>query len=126
MKNILNKSLIFIIIIFVLVNSFTALCYAEDNANFEFSTIESSTAKDSVKKPFEKAIGTVLDVIRVVGTGVSLIIIMYIGIKYLMAAPGERADMKKSSIQFVIGAAIVFGSSNLFATLVKTIQGIVE
>ena len=33
--------------------------------------------------------------------------------KYMMAAPGDKADIKKSAITFVIGAIVVFGAIQL-------------
>lgn len=120
MKELLLKSLICVVLAVIVVNFFTAISYAD---NFDIAGYN-ATAGSSIKDPFQKGIGAVVDVIRIVGTGVAIIIISYIGMKYMMAAPGERADMKKSSIQFVVGAIIVFGSANILAAIVTFATGL--
>jgi type IV secretory pathway VirB2 component (pilin) len=84
--------------------------------NFELDGFE-QTADSSIKTPVTDVVSAVLSVIRIVGTGVAIIIIAVIAMKYMLAAPGERADFKKGAIQYVIGAIIVFGASNILTIL---------
>ena len=69
---------------------------------------------------------TIINVIRVVGTGIALIMLTYVGIKYMSAAPSEKADFKKSATAYVVGAIVLFGASNIisiianFATNINT------
>ena len=51
--------------------------------------------------------------------------ISVVAMKYLMAAPGDRADMKKASIQYVVGAVIVFGAANILTILVNAFTNMV-
>ena len=128
MKELLFKGLMCIILAFIIINFVSTICLAYNTENnFKFDDFEkTSTDSGDIKKPFEKAIGITLVAIRIIGIGVAFVIISVVGIKYMSAAPGERADMKKSSIQYVIGAVILFGASNILTTLAESITKIVE
>lgn len=52
---------------------------------------------------------TVITSIRVVGICVAIVMLLTVAMKYMVAAPGEKADIKKSSIQYVVGAIVLFG-----------------
>ena len=80
----------------------------------EFDNADAGSAGTSVSN----VVGAAVAIMRIVGAGVAIIMIIAVAIKYMSAAPGERADFKKSSLQFIIGALIVFGSSNILATIV--------
>ena len=67
----------------------------------------------NVSKNVQSVMGTAINVIRIVGTGISLIMLTYIAIKYMSAAPNEQADFKKSATGFIVGAVILFASSNI-------------
>lgn len=40
--------------------------------------------------------------------------LIYVGIKYTMASANEKADLKNSSIKYVIGAIIILAASGVF------------
>ena len=43
----------------------------------------------------------------------------YIAIKYMWAAPEDRADFKKSAGYFVLGAVMVFAVSQIFTIIAE-------
>lgn len=51
------------------------------------------------------------------GYAIAVGMLLYIGIKYMMASANEKADLKKGSISYVIGAIIVVAASTLFGIL---------
>ncbi len=63
-------------------------------------------------------IGTILDVTRLVGIGIAVIMLSYIGIKFMLASPSERANIKQYSMNFIIGAFILIGGVG-FLTIIK-------
>lgn len=65
-----------------------------------------------------KIISAVLSVVRTAGAAVAIIILMTIAAKYIMASAGDRADIKKYAVNYVIGAIILFGASGILG-LVK-------
>ena len=61
----------------------------------------------------KKVMATVIAVIRTVGTGIAIIMITYVAIKYMTAAPQEKADFKKSAVALVVGAIVLFAGTNI-------------
>lgn len=55
-----------------------------------------------------KVINIVIGIIQVAGTGISLIVISLLGIKYLLASPSEKADVKKNIMPILIGCVLLF------------------
>ncbi len=71
-------------------------------------------ARDSARE----ILGMILDIARTIGIGIALIILTYIGIKFMLASPNERANIKQYSTNFVIGAFILVGGAGVL-TVVK-------
>lgn len=58
-------------------------------------------------------VGTILGWIRAIGTVLSVVILIIIGIKYLFGSVEEKADYKKSLIPYIVGAAILFTGTTI-------------
>lgn len=56
---------------------------------------------------------TVLGGIQFVGYAFAIGMLIYIGIKYMMSSANEKADLKKGSINYVIGAILVAAASTI-------------
>lgn len=75
------------------------------------STINAGDAGSNVAK----AINDVIGLLQVTGTGISVIVVTMLGIKYLIASPSEKADTKKMIMPILIGCILLFGAVNLVA-----------
>ncbi|MBQ3414158.1 MAG: hypothetical protein IJH39_02170 [Clostridia bacterium] len=53
----------------------------------------------------------VLGILQVVAVGVAVIMLIVLAIKYISASPEGKADIKKTAVQYVIGAFLLFGSA---------------
>ena len=62
-------------------------------------------------------LGGILGVVSVIGYTFAIGMLLYVGIKYVMASANEKADLKKGSISYVIGAVIIFGASAIIGIL---------
>ena len=102
-----------IIMIFaIMVSTF----YTLSNANFgTFSANTSDLGAGATL--LNNGAGTVISIIRIIGVGVALIVILVLAMKYMIAAPSDRADVKKSAIPYLIGAVIFFGASQFLSLL---------
>jgi len=56
---------------------------------------------------------TVVWIIRVVGTSISGIMLLIIGIKYIMGSVEEKAEYKQTMWPYIVGAFLLFGGSTL-------------
>lgn len=71
----------------------------------------------------EKILINILAVIRTVGMFIAVGILMVIACKYIVASAGDRADIKKYAISYIIGAIILFATSGIAQILQKLIEG---
>jgi hypothetical protein len=113
--NIYVKKIAKVLIIFIILISTIYTISNADNFGTDFSADTSKLGKG--KDLLETGGATVVSFIRVLGAGISIIIILVLAMKYMMAAPGDRADVKRSMIPFVIGAFIFFGASQILSLL---------
>ena len=79
-----------------------------------------SGAKDfgGADAPIKSILSAVLAVIRNIGVGIAIIMLMFIGCKYMLASASERADIKKYAINYVIGAVVMFAAATV-VTIIK-------
>ena len=66
---------------------------------------------------FDNIIGKILGFLQMIGYAFAVGMLLYLGIKYMMASANEKADLKKGSINYVIGAIIVVAASTLFGII---------
>lgn len=61
--------------------------------------------------------GVVLGVIQAVAIAAAVIMLIVLAIKYVTAAPTEKADVKKSAAIYVLGAVLLFGASGILGII---------
>ncbi len=66
-----------------------------------------------------KISGQVIGIIYVVAMIVSVGMLVIIGIKYMMAAPDQKASLKARAVPYLIGAALIFGAANILRFIEK-------
>ena len=66
---------------------------------------------------FQGFIGTLINIIQVVGMGVAVIMLVVMAIKYVSAAPSEKAELKKSIMIYVVGAVVLFAASGILQVI---------
>lgn len=49
----------------------------------------------------------IVGIVQVVGMAAAVIMLIVLAIKYVSAAPGEKADIKKSAVIYIIGAVLL-------------------
>lgn len=127
MKKILKISLTLIIVLSVL------FCVLQITSNASYSEKMSTLIGESENyaddtgtvNKVNSVTGTVITAIRVIGICVAVVMLLTIAMKYMTAAPGDKADIKKSAIQYVVGAIVLFGVVGIlgiiskFATVIK-------
>lgn len=114
MKNkIIKISIVLISLLFILFITNVEATGMIDNIQ---GSIDMNTqAANSVTNFGKNLIGA----IQVVGVGVAVIMLLYIAIKYLMAAPSEKADFKKTAVNYAIGAVVLFAAMAILELVQK-------
>lgn len=59
----------------------------------------------------------IIGIVQVIGTGIAVIMLIVLAIKYLIAAPSEKADIKKGALIYVVAAVILFAAVNILAVI---------
>ena len=54
---------------------------------------------------------TILSIFQAVGTIIAVIMLVWLGIKYIMASPEGKAEIKKQAFAYILGALLLFGAS---------------
>lgn len=89
--------------------------FADDLTDPGRFTPESSDATNKV----DNVMNLVLGVVQVIAAGVAVIMLIVLAIKYISASPEGKADIKKSAVQYIVGAILLFGASGILG-LVRT------
>lgn len=64
-------------------------------------------------------VGAILNVTRIIAVGIAIIMLVVLSMKYMMAAPGDRADIKKHAVVYIVGAIVLFGASGILGIIQK-------
>lgn len=70
-----------------------------------------------ISQTAQDVMGTIIIVIRIVGVGIAIIMTTYVAIKYMSAAPNEKAEFKKSATGLIVGAVVLFATSGILGIL---------
>ncbi len=115
-----------IIIICISINLFYYEIYA-------VPTIDSSTVMTTIIDPDDykpgsednannadklKDIGnTIIGFLQIIGSILSVVVLVVLGIKYMMGSAEEKAEYKKTLTPYVIGAVMVFAITNILSII---------
>lgn len=110
-KTILLLGLILIISVF----AFIPKTYATDVTSIISSMNGTSDLSQVDGNKISSTINNVIGLIQVAGTGISVVVVTMLGIKYILASPSEKADVKKQIAPILIGCVLLFGAVNLVA-----------
>ena len=69
---------------------------------------------------------TVIGLLQIAGTGIALIVVTMLGIKYILASPSEKADVKKQIAPILIGCILLFGAVNLMSAVYEFSQNVLK
>lgn len=62
-------------------------------------------------------IGAIISIVQVVGMGVAIIMLIVMAIKYISAAPSEKAEIKKGMTIYIVGAIVLFAASGILGII---------
>lgn len=110
------KYLISLLIVLTLFLLMSQIVSAEVTSSF------SGVTNFEGKPAFQRILSTILAIVRTVGVTVAIIILIVIGCKYMVASAGDRADIKKSSVNYFVGALILFGASGILSVVKSAVD----
>ena len=98
-------TLIFILFSFVVCRN---IALADINLSDKI-TPKDNGATDS----FKVAMNIIVFIAQLIATGVAVIMLVALGIKYMVSSVNEKAEIKKHAVVYIVGAIIAFGSTGI-------------
>ena len=105
-----SKKLIIFSIIFSLMLCLTGATFAVNPADFSGTDSDISGTMGNLSN-------IILRVVQVIGTAVAVIMLIVLAIKYISAAPGDKAEIKKHAVVYVVGAVILFAATGILGLI---------
>lgn len=69
--------------------------------------------------------GYAIFVIQIIAFAAAVILLMFLGMKFLTASPEGKAEIKKSAVIYIVGAILLFASTGILE-IVKKLAGSVQ
>ncbi len=115
------KKMNLIIIALLIFVTIISVCTIEVNADYNFSSkissIDSKTDSSSATTSAQNVVGAALQVARIVAVGIALIMLAVLAMKYMSSAPGDKAEIKKYAVVYVVGAVVLFAASAILGII---------
>lgn len=123
-----KKLLINIMVIFIILfNLFIPNAYAgplQDIMNRAEGFVKNGENRGNVinNDALKEGSNTLYNVLLVIGIAVAFIWGIVLGIQFVTGSLGEKADVKKNLIVYVIGCIIIFGAFGIWRLLLQLLQ----
>ena len=101
-----------------------------ENSSFAFDMMETineqagKSGATNVTDPISNIAGSVITIARVICAAVAVSMLAILGMKYMTAAPSEKADIKKHAVVYIVGAVVMFACTGILGIIQKFAAGI--
>ena len=114
-----TKKIVCIFILIFIIITLRNRCMAEWGNRMINTITEEHEDLTNTSNRVTKVLGNMAVVTRIVGVTIGMVMLMAIGMKYMAAAPGEQADLKKALIPYVVGAILIFATTGIISIIIK-------
>lgn len=115
----IKKVIISFIAILLILSSSMYIYSLATNSPTDISRFNGTDTNTKAAEVTRNAGGVIISIIRIVSVTIALVMLLVIAMKYMVSAPGDRADIKKHAIAYVVGAIILFGVTGILSILVN-------
>lgn len=130
MKKAKRKAIVLILLLLITFSIINILpiAYADYMGQMENQLKNSTSYSEDPTETSQKATGlltTIATTVKVVAVGIAIIMLLALAMKYMAAAPGEKAEIKKSAVVYIVGAVVLFAVTGIltiiqkFSTIIK-------
>lgn len=111
-----------LILLIILAISFICNMHISSQAAFIdeglITTTYNSNGKDqTAKQRVSDVLAVIITIVRIAGVCVAIVMLLAVAMKYMTAAAGEKAEIKKSAVQYVVGAVVLFGAVGILGVI---------
>lgn len=93
------------------------MCLFNCTYSFELNQLNGGGGNNT--EAIEEAGNGILSIVSLVGSAISIIAIIALGIKYMLGSVEEKATYKKTLLPYFIGAIFVFGATTVSGIVYK-------
>ncbi len=123
------KIIAFLLIAMLVFASLTPIVFAAGTtvtaSDIDASSWDDASDSSGAASSIQKIIGSIITIVQVIGTGVAIIMLIVLAIKYISAAPSDKAEIKKHAVVYVVGAIVLFAASGILG-IVKNFAGNIQ
>lgn len=116
----MRKKICILLVILIIFSSliYVSNCYAADSIVTKLNMSNITKVDQSANaNGLLASINGVIGLLQLVGSGIAIIVVTILGIKYILASPSDKADVKKSIMPILIGCILLFGGVNIVAMI---------
>jgi type IV secretory pathway VirB2 component (pilin) len=114
------KNIIIISILLIIVFSIPITCQASDVID-ELGDLDQYGKVQGSYDVFRNKVGVFLGFFQMLGSIVSVICLIVMGVKYMMGSVEEKAEYKKTLFPYILGAFMVFATVNLLQVVYEVV-----
>ena len=81
-------------------------------------SMKGATESADTSSGIASTINDVIGLLQIAGTGIALIVMTMLGIKYMLASPSDKADVKKQIMPILIGCVLLFGAVMIVTAMI--------
>lgn len=78
---------------------------------------ENATGNDKANAAAQNVAGAFAVVVKIAGVGIAMVMLIVLAMKYMLAAPGDKAEIKKHAVVYVVGAVILFAATQIIGII---------
>lgn len=115
----MKKTIKLLLICILVIITIQSIVLADNSidTDFELGTTSGIHENDDI-------IGNIVGKLQVIGSVLSVIALCVIGIRYMLSSLEEKAEMKGVIIYYVIGAVLIFATSNILSVVYNAINSV--
>ncbi len=129
MRNILKKSILILFLIMLISSitvNFLSVSHASSYVDLMGDEINKErTDNTETSGSVSNIITTIVVAVKLIAVAVAIIMLLAVAMKYMVSAPGEKAEIKKSAVVYIVGAIILFAVSGIL-TLIQQFSGAIS
>ena len=124
MKRIITRFIIIllVVLIFLAIFNLDSLAVNLDSVTEAMQNVTQFNQED-VNSNAAKTLNSGIGIIQYAGSGIAIIAVSILGIKYVLASPSDKAEVKKEIFPMLIGAILLFGAVNVVSLIIKFTNG---
>ena len=116
----MRKKIVLSLIILLMMCVISATCvYANQSEGVDaiIDSMKEASTPDGTDSGIAGSINDVIGMLQIAGTGIALVVVTMLGIKYMLAAPSEKANVKQQIMPILIGCILVFGAVTIVSAI---------